>query len=252
MANISQVFFNLGTRLIPWFLLEGKGLFYANLALILANLLPIVGVLFFKWNPFLVLILYWFESAVIGFFNVLRLVSSGAVRADGLFSFWGLLGGTFLSAFFVFHYGMFLFVHLIFLLVGGSLTDSLKLPMGDPFEMVGTFFASQTTLGQTILQDPTAFFLSPLFAGGMIILATAIHFYSDFVRSKAYRVLSPQKVMMDPYPRIIVMHLAIMFGFLATVLLKLPAAIMAVFVVVKIATDIKILNRSYRQRQAAI
>ena len=43
-------------------------------ALILANLMPVAGVVLFDWNVVTILILYWAESVVIGIVNVLRLI----------------------------------------------------------------------------------------------------------------------------------------------------------------------------------
>ena len=239
----------IGTRVLSWFLLDGKGRLAANVALIFANLVPILGVLFFHWNSFSVLMIYWFESAVIGVFNIARLVSSGAVDKEGLFSILGLAAGLFLAAFFAVHYGMFLFVHMIFLLVGGSISGALPIEMGDPFRMIPAYFKSQGHVAWDILSDPWTFFVSPLFGVSLILISTAVHFYSDYIRPKAYRILSPQDCMMEPYPRIVIMHLAIIFGFIFTAVLKWPAGIMAVFVLVKTVSDVRLLNRSFRKRQ---
>ena len=39
------------------------------LLLIGANLVPLIGVLFFKWDIFSIMLLYWLESGVVGFLN---------------------------------------------------------------------------------------------------------------------------------------------------------------------------------------
>lgn len=172
--------------------------------------------------------IYWFESAVIGFFNIARLISSGAVNKEGIFSFLGLAAGLFLAAFFVVHYGLFLFVHLIFLMVGGSISGALPIQMGDPFAMIPAYFKLQGEAIREIVLDPFAFLFSPLFGVSLIVISTAVHFYSDFLRPRAYRFLSPPECMMEPYPRIVIMQIAIIFGFILTAVLKWPAGIMAV------------------------
>ncbi|MBL8994980.1 MAG: hypothetical protein JNM63_16650 [Spirochaetia bacterium] len=246
-------FFNVllvcGGRILSWFLLDGKGRLAANVALVIANLVPILGVLFFHWNSFSVLMIYWFESAVIGVFNIARLVSSGAVDKEGLFSVLGLAAGLFLAAFFTVHYGLFLFVHMIFLLVGGSISGALPVEMGDPFRMIPAYFEFQGLAARDVLADPLMFFVSPLFAVSLVLISAAVHFYTDYIRPKAYRILSPQECMMEPYPRIVIMQVAIIFGFILTAVLKWPAGIMAVFVLVKTASDVRLLNRSLRNRQ---
>lgn len=240
----------IGTRALSWFLLDGKGRLAANIALVLANLVPILGVLFFHWNAFSVLMIYWFESLVIGVFNLARLVSSGAVSREGVFSMLGMAAGIFLAAFFTVHYGLFLFVHLIFLMVGGSISGALPIQMGDPFSMIPAYFKFQGRLVQEFVSDPAAFFLSPLFGASLIVISTAFHFYSDFLRPRAYRFLSAAECMMEPYPRIVVMQVAIIFGFMLTAVLKWPAGIMAVFVLVKMASEVRLLNRAFQKREA--
>ncbi|MDH3417747.1 MAG: DUF6498-containing protein, partial [Gammaproteobacteria bacterium] len=44
------------------------------IVLIVANLVPLFGVLFLGWRVFDVIILYWAENVVIGVINVLRMI----------------------------------------------------------------------------------------------------------------------------------------------------------------------------------
>ena len=43
------------------------------LALLLANLVPLVGVLGFGWDLGAIMVLFWAESGIIGFYSILRL-----------------------------------------------------------------------------------------------------------------------------------------------------------------------------------
>lgn len=43
------------------------------MALVLANLIPVVGVLFFGWSLITILVLYWVENGIVGFWNVLKI-----------------------------------------------------------------------------------------------------------------------------------------------------------------------------------
>ena len=82
-----------------------KIFFYpSSLVLILVNLIPLLGVLFFSWDIFTVIILYWMESAVIGFFNILKMQKINNYKF------------TPLVPFFIMHYVIFMFVHLFFIL----------------------------------------------------------------------------------------------------------------------------------------
>src|SRR5690554_584945 len=76
--------------------------------LILANLAPAVGVLFFGWDAHYLLLLYWLENLVVGGWTLLRMLHAGGLRVLPQ------------SAFFSFHYSFFCAGHGIFIL---TLTD---------------------------------------------------------------------------------------------------------------------------------
>src|SRR5438034_5890206 len=86
--------------------------------LLLVNAIPLVGVLAHHWTVFVVLLLYWCENVVVGAFNVLRMVCAYPQVSIA----W--VGKLFVIPFFMVHYGMFTFVHGIFVLslFGGGQT----------------------------------------------------------------------------------------------------------------------------------
>jgi hypothetical protein len=75
------------------------------LALIAANLLPLYGVLYWGWDLFVLMTVYWLETAIIGFFTAIRLV---------MVERWGAI---ILVPFFVVHFGGFMAGHFFFLWV---------------------------------------------------------------------------------------------------------------------------------------
>jgi hypothetical protein len=79
----------------------------ASLAVLLvANAIPLLGVLFFGWSLITVLVLYWLENGIVGLWNIPRIALA---RGDdplasptlGQVSLWMLI------PFFVIHYGLF-------------------------------------------------------------------------------------------------------------------------------------------------
>jgi hypothetical protein len=44
------------------------------IALLLANLVPVFGVLFFHWEVFPLMFLFWSENVIVGAFNVLKML----------------------------------------------------------------------------------------------------------------------------------------------------------------------------------
>ena len=56
-------------------------------ALIVANLVPLFGVLLWDWDVFLLLLLFWAENVIIGIFGIARLIVARVSDsgAEGLF-----------------------------------------------------------------------------------------------------------------------------------------------------------------------
>lgn len=75
----------------------------STIALIVANLVPVAGTLFLGWKLSDVMVLYWAESAVIGLFNIARIIVIG--RWTALFA----------APFFAGHFGGFMAVHFLFI-----------------------------------------------------------------------------------------------------------------------------------------
>ena len=74
--------------------------------LLLVNIIPLFGVVYFSWDVFAIMFLYWLESVVIGFFNVLRMMKINNNSLNSPF-----------IPFFVVHFLIFMFVHLFFILI---------------------------------------------------------------------------------------------------------------------------------------
>ena len=82
-----------------------------RVATILAsNLVPLFSVIFLGVDIRFLLLLFWAESGVIGFFNILMMATTGSKTLGDKFQ------KAFMMPFFTLHYGGFMFVHLIFLL----------------------------------------------------------------------------------------------------------------------------------------
>lgn len=67
--------------------------------LVLVNLLPLHGVLALDWDVTALIVLYWSENLVLGFYTLLKMLITSPI------------GGLFSSLFFCIHYGGFCAVH---------------------------------------------------------------------------------------------------------------------------------------------
>jgi hypothetical protein len=89
----------------------------AALILLAANLVPLIGVLAWGWDAFVLLVLYWLETAVVAFWTVLRIAtmrrgSLGALKFDHQP---GPASPIAMAAFITLHAGIFMGVHFMFL-----------------------------------------------------------------------------------------------------------------------------------------
>lgn len=107
-------------------------LYPSTLILLAANLVPLVGVLLWGWDAFVLLVLYWLETAVIAFWTIVLIATTprdalGDIRFQGSDKPGAPLG---LALFFTAHAGIFMGVHFMFLwtLFAGQWTRKIHDP----------------------------------------------------------------------------------------------------------------------------
>ncbi len=187
---------------------EGPSLRVSIVLLVLANLIPVFGVLYLDWDVLYILLLFWCENVVIGIFGILRLLAS--------------TGNIFLAAFFSVHYGGFMFGHLMVL-----------------FAM----FSSTIEEEQGRLADPELFALTilnpPVLIGVLALFVShGWSFFANFLGTEERDQLTGTQAMTQPYRRMIITHVALLFGgfFLTEMGQPLPGLLMLVGM--KIAMDV--------------
>lgn len=161
-----------------------------------ADLLPVIGVIVFGWGAVPLVALYWLENLVIGAFNVLRMWATGLTGISRLF------GAVFMSGFFTVHYGMFCFVHGVFLrsfdaVSGSSGAVSSNSGMDSPLGLVNWALSSGPQL--------------PMFVMA-IIGVNALFFVVDYIGRRQFADSNAAKLLFQPYGRIVTLHIAILFG----------------------------------------
>jgi hypothetical protein len=193
--------------------------------LLFVNLIPLYGVLEWKWGVFELIFVFWFENVIIGLMTLLKILLNRP--SDG--TLWA--GKLFMVPFFSFHYGMFTFVHGIFVMVlfGGERFGNI-----DPSNLEVTVYKIITGGEGMALM------------AWMLLLSNLILSYSEYIHNGLYRSATLQEVMMAPYSRIVVLHLTIIFGGFLVMALHEPLFGLIMLIVLKIAFDIY-----HRRREAA-
>ena len=192
---------------------DTRGLPASALVLAAANMVPLVGVLAFGWTVYAILLLYWCENVVVGAFNILRMLVATPkdLAADA--------GKLFLIPFFTVHYGMFTMVHGIFVM-------ALFGPAGHLVPSPGNFVAAvrDANVGFGVLA---------------IVLSHGFSFARNYVAGGEYRRASLPQLMMQPYARVVVLHLTILLGGFAAKAVGAPLISLVLLIALKTGIDLK-------------
>lgn len=193
------------------------------LFIVLANLVPLAGVLWYGWSVFALMVLFWIENVITGLFNVPRIIMAqgpsgpAEVEINGTARQLGQLG---LAAFFCVHYGIFTFGHGTF--VFATMSDdhvSGRYGVEDAFTVIGEYGLSWAILA--------------------LIISHGFSFFYNYLYRGEYKQADFARQMQRPYHRVIILHVTILLGgFLVSFMNK---AIMGLVVLlgVKIFIDIK-------------
>lgn len=235
--------------------------------LIGANAFPLVGVLVLGWSTFSVVFVYWCENVVLGAINLLKMLTCtpdmevlvdqklGSEQMNSeteelLKKFQGKkrtlsaahhAAKLFFMPFFTVHYGMFCFVHGVFV---------FALLSGD-----GPFGAGAGGVG---VNNPFDVFHSSLAAlsnqhlwWGVLALAGShlYSFFKNYLGNGEYRETVLPKLMMQPYGRVVILHVALLFGAFLLMLLGSPVLLLVILIIGKTVLDLKLHLREHRQEQ---
>jgi hypothetical protein len=241
-------------RILGWYRIASST--GAVVALNVANAIPQFGAVFLGWNFCMILIVSRLENGVVGDINNLKILraesgadSTSAWRMNG--KPMALVSRSAIAGFFLIHYGMFWFVHGVFVL-----TMPLFAGMGG-LPDVGPAFSGEGPFVNGVFE--------PEFGGGasmarrfdlggvlLAVIALAIShglsFWFNYLGRGEYKRASAIGQMFTPYGRLVVLHITIIVGGLAIALTGAPAAALAILVVLKTLMDIAFHLAEHRKR----
>lgn len=193
------------------------------IALIVVNLFPIFGVIYWGWELFPIMLLYWSENVIIGFYNVLRMIACSPKPKVGWFA------KLFLIPFFIIHYGGFTIGH-------GAVIVTF---FGQPY-FEGVSGPRLEILWQIVRQYGLPYAMLSIF------LSHGYSFVMNFLRKGEYKQVTLQRLMMRPYGRIVILHVTLIFGAFIIEILKSPLIVLLLFILLKIMIDLWAHMREHR------
>ncbi len=188
------------------------------LFVLLPSLILLSAVLFQGLDATYVLLIYWAESAIIGIYTVLKMLT--ARPADPVKRVMSGFMKFFLTPFFIVHFGIFMTVHLIFIVA--YMTSLLNI---------------QFVWNTSLMIAPILCIVAMFFSHGFE--------FAGFLRKE--RDTDPSKIMFTPYPRIIIMQFIIIFGFFLLRFIGLTMVLVSGLVVIKAVVDMAL---AWRRRAA--
>ena len=181
------------------------------LALVVANLVPLYGALALGWKVAPIMVFYWTENLVVGFFNALKMSRAQGPVGDSRMTLNGrpVTQGSrkALILFFAVHYGFFTLGHGVFIMAvfGPGLKNAF------------------TELGLALL---------------VLSASHGISFRRNFIGRGEYLRVSFARLFWQPYARVVIMHLTILVGGTLAASMGSPVGALLVLVALKTLIDL--------------
>ena len=181
--------------------------YYPVISLILTNLIPIFGVLFLQWSLFQLLFIYSLETVIIGLlFNLKMIFTKEITNQNKVLSLYGRINGIIFGDF-----GLLMFVssHAAFIYILSIVAK------------------------QRLIFSDYLFFLALLF------LSHSISFFFNFMRKGEYKIpISFGFLLLQPYKRVVIMHLTIVIGGIITISLSSYLGLVIPLIILKTLLDL--------------
>lgn len=220
-------------RWLAW--LRAPRLTLSVIALVVANLVPLVGVVLFRWDAAAIVLLYWTENLVLGFYTILKMalarVEKPAEHLKKLFAI----------PFFCVHFGSFCGGHGAFLI--------FLFKLGDGFPHSPDWLGPLMLIGLLVSVIARLWESRPPGMEWPVLCLFASHgvsFVQNYLIGREQARLNMGQLMVQPYARIMLLHVAIIAGGVLVMHFGSPVPLLVVLIGLKIAMDIALHYWSHR------
>ena len=211
------------------------------IALIGANLIPLAGVFLFKWDVTYIIILYWAENLIAGFYNILKIafvrVNNSIFSPEKLF----------IIPFFCIHYGGFCAAHGFFLTVFFKLGSTSPPFAEGGADWWGPFIFIQMLINVVVRVWSSA---PPEMVWALLglFISHGVSFVENFILGGEYRRSTIKELMHQPYQRIMVMHIAIIAAGIFVMKFNSPMPMLVILILLKIIFDLFLHRKSHKKK----
>jgi len=190
------------------------------IARIVANLVPLLGVIFAGWDAGMIVVLYWGENLIVGFYTILRIAGAKHNPPPNRAS------KAFVVPFFCLHYGVFCLVHGFFVL------QLVRIGASGPDAPEASGFAAMLRAG-----------IWPLAA---LAVSHGVSFVRDYLLKREFAKATVLREMMRPYTHLVVLHVVVLVAAVPTQLLGSPLPMTVLLIVGKTLLDLWLHNLKQR------
>lgn len=190
-----------------------------NALIWLSALIFVVFVIADIAEPFTIVMAYFMETLLIGVIQVIKIIIAGSTGNFEVKEGKSIAG---IVLFFMAHYTFFVFVQSVFVfVVFANLDPNIK----EPFDVIDNYSYAlhYPGIGWTLLT---------------MFLALIWQTYVTFIRNGKYLINSPMELMFQPYLRIFVQQLAVIFSFMFALLLNSGLILASVLIAIKLFIDL--------------
>jgi len=153
------------------------------IAFLVANAIPLIGVLYFDWNFLELVVLYWAETIIVGFYSVLRILKVEKLGDQRMSS----------AVFFAVHFSAFILMSII----------GMKIIFID---LLGHFPGNYDSLWPLLNPMPLLrqFSLDSLLISSiMFFISHGVIYKEKYLETNAYKTAEIRGLMSDPYMRLL-------------------------------------------------
>jgi hypothetical protein len=174
------------------------------------NLVPVAGVFLLGWDVSTILFLYWAENVVIGIFNLVKMKKARGQEMKSRFSINKRspreMSRAGVMSFFLIHYGMFTLGHGVFVVA-----------------LFGFSIKNLNWVAVSLL---------------LMFISHGVSYFHNFIGREEFERVSYQDLFIQPYSRVVIMHITIIIGGFMVKSLGSPPAALLVMVGLKTVIDI--------------
>jgi len=184
------------------------------ITIILANTILAVGVLFFNWDAFVIVSLYWIETIIIGFFTLIRFIFAPVQQINLKKKLIGIPIFSVFLGWFLSGYGVVIF--FLFVVFPNRYTESewlTMVPGGDYYQPswpgpLGCFELGIDTIRLLYHILPSIVVIPILF----FLISHIVSFVRDYLVENKRQFANLEKLGGETVSRILVFHFSIMIG----------------------------------------